>query len=298
MSGSSAQLSIRPDCPVDPVSLAILRGINAACTLADVPYLIAGAAARDLILFHVYGRRIRRATRDIDFAVAVSSWQEFERLKNELIARTSFSAGDAHHTALYRATPGADPVGIDIIPFGGVEDQEGRIHWPPAGKTVMNVNGFDAAAANVFQVKLAEGEVIPVPSLPGLALLKLFAWLDRGRTTSKDALDLGTILREYAGAGQEDRLFEDRREILAAAGYDLTMAGAILLAEDVKQVAPPGVLRQLRGELETGNALRLMTVQVSLGQVQTGRDVNEVEEVMLLRRFWSRLFGAGPGEVR
>jgi len=46
--------------------------------LSPVLFFLAGATARDLMLVNVYGLRPGRATRDIDFGIAIESWDEFQ----------------------------------------------------------------------------------------------------------------------------------------------------------------------------------------------------------------------------
>jgi predicted nucleotidyltransferase len=75
-----------------------------------------------------------------------------------------------------------------------------------------------------------------VVSFAGLAALKLFAWQDR-KTTDKDALDFYRVLSTYADAGNLDRLYGEEIRLLEQACYDLELAGAALLAHDVKQLA-------------------------------------------------------------
>ena len=53
----------------------------------DCELLVVGALARDLLLHHVHGCKIERATTDVDFALAVSSWEQFSRTRDALIAR-------------------------------------------------------------------------------------------------------------------------------------------------------------------------------------------------------------------
>jgi hypothetical protein len=52
----------------------------------------------------------------------------------------------------------------------------------------MNVAAFTDVLANAVEVQIAETIWIPVASLAGLAILKLFAWLDR--RDPRDAADL------------------------------------------------------------------------------------------------------------
>jgi predicted nucleotidyltransferase len=52
--------------------------------------LLVGAAARDLLLVHVHGQRVRRATKDVDFAVAIGSWEAYEQLQKRLMDHHGF----------------------------------------------------------------------------------------------------------------------------------------------------------------------------------------------------------------
>jgi len=69
----------------------------------------------------------------------------------------------------------------------------------------MNVTGFSDALESSIHVQIDTALVIPVVSLPGLIILKLFAWLDR-KHERRDAPDILKIVSEYADAGNEERL--------------------------------------------------------------------------------------------
>jgi predicted nucleotidyltransferase len=104
----------------------------------------------------------------------------------------------------------------------------------------MNVAGYREALAAAEQVELGVGFVVRVASLPSLAVLKLFAWNDRGLEDSRDARDFATLLRSYSEAGNEDRLYGDEISLLQAVGYDIDRAGARLLGKDAARIiAPP-----------------------------------------------------------
>ena len=47
--------------------------------------MLVGATARDLLLFHVYGHAVIRATYDLDFAILVDSWEQFGSVKQLLV---------------------------------------------------------------------------------------------------------------------------------------------------------------------------------------------------------------------
>jgi predicted nucleotidyltransferase len=81
MSAFSNRLSISPERPIDPVTLNILELIDKLLRAAKIPYMLVGAAARDLLLYHVFGHTVTRATYDLDFAVLVDSWEQFAIVK-------------------------------------------------------------------------------------------------------------------------------------------------------------------------------------------------------------------------
>ena len=185
------------------------------------------------MLQHVYGLDIGRATRDVDIGIAVENWDQFEAIKRHLIATKLFSPSKISHRLDYSASGSKFGLPLDIIPFDGVEKNDNTLAWSPELDVVMNVAGFGDAIRTATLVQVGEKLAVPVASLPGLALLKIFAWIDRGRETSKDALDLMLLMRRYAEAGNTDRIYSNERELLTSVDFDLDLAGAVLLGRDV-----------------------------------------------------------------
>ena len=72
----------------------------------------------------------------------------------------------------------------------------------------MNVAGCRDALTLAVLVEVEPGTVILIASIPGLSVLKLFAWINRGRENPKDAMDMVTLLRQYHEAGNQDRIYE------------------------------------------------------------------------------------------
>jgi len=81
---------------------------------------------------------------------------------------------------------------IDIIPFGKLETTERTIAWPPDADVVMNVATFSDVFENSLRLQVRPDLIIPVASLPGLIVLKLFAWLDRPKLLVRMSLFLHT----------------------------------------------------------------------------------------------------------
>jgi predicted nucleotidyltransferase len=220
--------------------VAILRHAVDAAAATGIDYFVGGALARDLLLFHVFGERTTRATRDVDLMVCVESWAVFEGLTDRLVATGRFAAArDSAHRLLFGAVP------LDLVPFGGVEAPSGTVIWPPDQATVMSVVGFQEAAHASIPVKIEEGLTVPVVALAALSLLKVSAWVDRHHETAKDAVDLLMLLRLYAAAGNEDRLYGEETDLLEASGFDPVTAGARLLGRDAVRLCGVDAARAL-----------------------------------------------------
>ena len=232
--------------------------------------LLVGAMARDIQLAFQHGIPVTRATKDLDFAVAVPDWPTFLLIREALLASGQFQVrGKALHALTFMAsTP------VDLIPFGGVLRSDQTIAWPPDQDPVMTLLAYPEAWKTSLMVQLPEGEAIQVISIPAVAILQLVAWRERRLTTrGKDAEDLWLLLRNYLEAGQMDRLYEEGMHLFEQPDFDLDRAGAWLLGKDAGQVLDLGnnpqatrqVLRQiLEPEADPDGALRLVSDMVSI----------------------------------
>ena len=218
-------------------SVADLCAIVAGCaTTLQIPYLIVGASARDMVLHYGYGAKLQRATADIDFALQVPSWDAFAALRRELI-RNNFSETNAAHRLI-----GPNNWPIDIVPFGGVADESANIQWPPSGDFVMNVLGFVEAFNHANIVRLSDMPIldVPVASPEGMTILKLIAWTDREiEQRNKDAKDLAYLLTTYEDIPTiSDQLYSEST-LMELYGWDMTLASAHQLGINVKQITLP-----------------------------------------------------------
>jgi predicted nucleotidyltransferase len=222
--------------PLSPLVLEPLKAVAKTANSLGFPYFLAGATARDLVLENVFGRRPGRLTRDLDFGFALSDWKQFETLKTTLIATGRFEPDREIQRVLYLYSANIK-VRVDLIPFGGIQAGS-SISWPPRNDFVMNVAGFSEALQSSMKVQVDADLVVSVASLPGLIILKLFAWTDR-KHENRDAPDILKILADYADAGNEDRLYADELPLLEAARFDVVHAGSRLLGKDAKRIASP-----------------------------------------------------------
>lgn len=221
---------------VDP-SLANLCAIVAGCaTQLQIPYLVVGASARDMVLHYGYGAKIQRATADIDFALQVPTWDAFTALRKELIANNFSETRKAH------CLIGSNNFPIDIIPFGDLADQDANIQWPPSGDIIMNVLGFQEALNNANTVRLSDTPIldVPVASPEGMAILKFISWTDRAQDMrGRDAKDIAYLLTTYENIpAVSDQLYREAT-LMELYGWDITLASAHQLGINVKQITLP-----------------------------------------------------------
>lgn len=230
-------ISVAPERPVAPIALEVLTLVDRVARDLELDYFVTGALARDILLYHVFGLETGRATLDVDLAVAVNSWPEFDTIKTRLIETRAVSA-DANrpHRLFYRASSEAKRYPVDLLPFGGIEQRPSQVAWPPDLSIVMNVAGYREAFAAAEEVELRAGFAVRVASLPSLAVLKLFAWDDRGLEDPRDALDVGVLLHSYGEAGNEDRLYGEEMSLLEAVDYNVDLAGPRLLGKDAARI--------------------------------------------------------------
>ncbi|NIG21179.1 hypothetical protein F3J37_21105 [Pantoea sp. Al-1710] len=247
----------------------LLCKIDTICSAHEIPYFIAGATSREILIHHVYGRPVGRRTRDIDFAVFVKEWAFFDALKQGFIkAGAMASKGNAHRLIL-------DGVELDIIPFGGVAEAN-KVAWPPDRDVVMAVDGFEEAFRHTVLVNVVSDHPVPFCSLPGLALLKLFAWRDRGVGNNKDAADLYKIIVEY-GVIEDGRIYEspvDGEEL----AWDTLRMGAYLLGSDIAVIASAASMKEL---------LTLDIEKLTDAVVRQSRSESPEEIERVLEDFWA-----------
>jgi predicted nucleotidyltransferase len=239
-------LSVSPDRSVPAPTLEVLRAVDRVARELHIDYFVLGATARDIILYGVFGIAPDRGTLDVDLAVAVRDWSQFDQVKAALITTGEFTAEQATPHRLFRRNDRFKKSHLlDVLPFGGVEDASHKIVWPPELSVVMNVAGYREALEAAQEVEIAPSLVVRVASLSGLAVLKLLAWADRGIEDPRDATDLVIIMRRYVEAGNEDRLYGEEADVLDTVAHDVDLAGPRLLGKDAGRLIADATRKQI-----------------------------------------------------
>jgi predicted nucleotidyltransferase len=248
---------------VDKFTVELFEIIANVAGSMNAPFFVVGATARDIILEYGYGIEPIRATNDIDLGVEVSGWDQYTKLRDDLVATGKFEPTGEPQRLRYKRS-----VLIDIIPFVAIADPNGSFTWPPDHEVEMSTLGFNESYQHALTVRLRRKPDLDIKfaNPAGLALMKLISWDDRHPERNRDAKDLGFLMRTYIDAGNEERLFEqeaDIIEILQESGsYDYVRASARLLGRDISAIAHPetkeSLLRILEKETSEGVPYRLV----------------------------------------
>ena len=245
---------------IPPSNVAVFHAILNAAQKEGILFFVIGAAARDMLLGYAYGLPVRRATRDIDIAIRVADWDEYDRLVDILIATGDFVATVHRHRYMFK---GAQPV--DVVPFGPIAGKKQSIVWPPGEDTLMGILGFEEAFRTAILVNLrAEPRLeIRVSTLAGLAVMKLISWDESYPRRGRDAEDFYYVAQNYIDAGNDDRLYNEASDLTEVVSFDRTSAGARLLGRDMAILAQDAAHRTIVGilarESDPSGSLKLIT---------------------------------------
>ncbi len=216
---------------VEPVVVAL------SDVIATDRAMLVGAQCRDLLHWRYGCTSQLRRTSDVDVAVALRDWSQFDAIRQRFDA-----VGLTGHRFLVANVP------TDLIPFGEVEMPPGTTPGP-SGSGELNVHGFSDAYRHADALALADGVSVRVPTAAGFAVLKLHAWLDRSPDHNyKDGPDLALAVHWYAQ--DADRLWYERHFwALETYEFDVLTASAALLGSDIRESLSNGELQVLAARL-------------------------------------------------
>lgn len=238
---------------IDNVTVSTLTAVNQVAAKLQLPYIVVGATARDLVLHHGYGAPIQRATVDIDFAIQVDTWKNFNEMTNQLLENGFMSTPTQHRLI--------SPVGlpIDIVPFGGLEEHgTAQISWPPDGDLIMSMRGFREACDNAQLVLVSHDPKVtcPVVTPEGLTVLKLISWAERPRVLRrKDAEDLHYLLTTYYEIKNINEQIYDDDNALETERYDWepNQSACSLLGKECRKFASKETVAEILELKNTDN---------------------------------------------
>ncbi|MCJ7485672.1 MAG: nucleotidyl transferase AbiEii/AbiGii toxin family protein [Candidatus Aminicenantes bacterium] len=251
----------------------------------DLNFFIIGATARDIVMEHFYKIKAPRMTNDIDIAVYVAKWEEYNALTDSLLATGMFLKGDQKQRYIFKDTF------LDIIPFGDISGRKNKISWPPEYETILTTVGFMDTYKNSITFRLNSEPVldVKVSTIPGLAILKLLSWNEAYPDRPRDAEDLLFIMRAYQNAGIEDRLYEQEVILLEEEEYDNERAGIRLLGRDMARISNADTANAVKKilALETGEDSQYRLIS------QMGGNIDNADSIMFILEKLKQGFSEG-----
>ena len=190
----------------------------------NIPYYLIGVNAMALELLKE-GIKPSRGTKDIDFAVMISSIKEYEQISRALEAN-GFNKVAAPWT-FYSET---FKIAIDLLPFGEIEEKQTDNF--NNRYTDLHVLGFREVLEETVPVFIDE-KIANIPPLPGMVILKLIAWSDRPEERENDLSDILKIIQHYYEL-KWDEIVEKHFDVLDKDPFDQLVIAAEVLGRNSK----------------------------------------------------------------
>ncbi|MBO4307863.1 MAG: hypothetical protein J5848_06095 [Bacteroidales bacterium] len=193
---------------------------------------VVGAAARDIALRLLEVANAPRRTMDLDVAVMLKDWDQYERLTSILL-QNHFEKAREKQRFIYLGDNGRLRFEVDIVPFGAIAEDD-QVAWPPEGSPMMSVCCFEDVMRAADKVTVDGDFAFRLASLSGQFLIKLDTWCDRRMKTKKDAADMAFLLQNvYVAYALAHNGLPPEVDVNAEQ-FDVIVAGAEWMAADLK----------------------------------------------------------------
>ncbi len=208
----------------------------------NIPFFIVGATARDILLEHFHNIRAPRMTTDIDLGVRVPDWGKFKALADNMITGGKFTKAKENQRYIY------NDILIDIVPFGDISDENKTVKWPPEHDIILSTLGYDEAYEFSVLFRLSSDPLleVKVPTIPGLAIMKLISWDEKYPDRTKDAEDLLFIMENYVGVIDQDYLYDNEADLLIEENFDNQISCIRLLGRDIAKMSNPDTFNKIK----------------------------------------------------
>jgi predicted nucleotidyltransferase len=201
------QISLKEISPegLHEMFLALQRGFQ----VFGIDFFLLGAFARDIWTTHLHDIRTQRATKDIDLAILLSKYTEYEELVTYLIDKEGFVSTQNKFRLLFQ-----NRIPVDMIPFGKIEQAENYDVWSKTDnfKSISTL-GLQEAYQNSSIISTENNLEFKATSLEAIVVLKLIAWNDRPEHRARDAKDLAFILENYFDI-QDNVIFDEHFDLI------------------------------------------------------------------------------------
>lgn len=196
----------------------------------EVEFYILGAMARDAW----YAKRQigSRTTCDVDFALYVSTQEQYDEIVKQLINKHGFS--EIKGIPFRLQTPFGYT--IDLIPFGEISIDEAVLPDETWDRPIF-VNGFKETFEHALvpvEVEDDSSLTFKVASLASIVLLKLIAYDDRPEMRNTDPADISDIIMHFFDI-ESEVIYEDHNDLFSR-DLELHEIAAIVMGREISSI--------------------------------------------------------------
>ncbi len=220
---------------IDDKQRILLADIKNVGEFLGLAILLVGAGARIFVFDREYNVE-GRATKDLDFAVQVNDWSDFQSLTTQMTQgnNASFKKTRVEHKFVHLSTG----IEIDIVPFGLIAQPNQTLEWTDGSQ--MSLVGLNEAFSTAKILNIG-GIEVKVVNPYALLVLKLIAWNDRQER--KDLEDIDFILRNYR---DDDRIFVELLNEISQAIVEYEDSAIFLLGQDIRKNFREDTIQELQ----------------------------------------------------
>ena len=262
----------------DPQISEILSALERGLERFGIDFYLVGALARDVWMRGIYKITSGRTTKDIDFAVLINDKGDYEALKDHLIAKEKFAAvKDNAFVLLWKGN-----FQVDLLPFGAIEDEDGRVEIQGIGYTSTLVPGFkEVYDSGLPMLELQNQHQFKFCTLPGIVLLKLIAWDDRPEIRRDDIKDISDILKHFFSM-YDNEIWENHNDLFETENDNLMHIAARVMGREIGEIAGRNakVLTRIEGIFHA-NTVDIRTSKIAVIMVEYFKNTVEDNVVLL-----------------
>ena len=211
----------------------MLTALERGLAKFKVDFYLVGAVARDVWMNAINKIEPRRTTGDIDFAVFINNIAAYEELREHLINEEGFFPYKGNNFVLIWK----GRTQVDLLPFGAIEDENGRVTTNGIGLTNISLQGFTEIYEEGLPELNLEGEhQFKFCTLPGIVLLKMIAFDDRPEHRRDDIKDISDILNHFFEMYDEE-IWTNHSDLFGEEEIDLKHLAARVMGREIKKIA-------------------------------------------------------------
>lgn len=192
----------------------------------NTPYYLIGASAIALEMLKL-GTKPARGTNDIDFALMLSSEEEYEIIISKLKEYGFYKTKEP-----WRIRHQDSDALVDLLPFGVIEENN-SVNFK-RNKSELHVLGFTEVLEQSIQIEIEE-HIVDIPALHGMVILKLIAWSDRPELRDKDPYDILQIIEKYFDL-YSDEIYEQHNDLFDEKEFDQLKISARVLGRKAAEI--------------------------------------------------------------